>query len=193
MPTPNGTELAECRPPISRRKRVAIFITTMIVSAGLLFLASTLHVSADFWAKLFALYLVVGLPALSWLFLIRLRRKKAATRSRMKLYASLVFFECSLVASPAVDVAFAQGFDLDQLGFYFPGTFAFVRWTAALILGALVLLWVTAVFEARGWLPRQTPDTRLVPDTNSQRMVCLFLVAPSIGINQAFEFCAFFA
>jgi len=178
MATDGKNVASETPAGLSRRKRILRFAVGACVGIGICYSAA--HTSPEIWAKFFALFLLAGLPALSWASILIVRRKKGVLPPRLKLYRSVILFDWVL-AVLAFDVLMGQELDLEWVGFDFVGSGVFLGWCLALAVGSVVIVTFVHWLEARGWLRPGLRGFRLVPETRSERLACVLLLAPSVG------------
>jgi len=134
---------------------------------------------------LFAFFLLAGIPALSWVSFLIVRRGKAASSPRLKLYRSIILLDW-LLALVAFDVIMAQELDLHWVGFDFVSSGVFLAWCLALTVGSVVIAAFIHWLKARGWLRLGLRSFRLVPETRTERLVCVLLLAPSVAFCEEF-------
>lgn len=137
---------------------------------------------------LFALFLIAGVPTLSF---ETLRQRELHLVPRRLLYLSAVLSQWLLAAVCAVIVVWSPG-ALVVAGFRLCPAASFVRWTlivACIGVGGSLL---TLLAEERGWWPEETEITRLLmPVTAREKLMGLTLLAPTAGICEEFLYRGF--
>jgi membrane protease YdiL (CAAX protease family) len=164
----------------SRRTLAIVIGVSVVVSTVIFFLIDSHRLSPSAFPMLFALGLLAGLPALSYWSGVRIRRQSIPSPSRLKVYRSLVISDWAL-AIAAFCLFDTQGLPGQFLGFWWVGLGPFFAWTLAVLAGCFLVLWVALWLINRGWLPPERESDRLVPETRTERIVCVFLLAPTIG------------
>jgi uncharacterized protein len=127
---------------------------------------------------LFALFLVAGVPVLSF---ATARPARLRTVPRAVLYVSAVLSQCLLAALGAL-VVWATLPSFSMAGLRVISIRSFWHWTAALTLASFSAVAVMALLERLDWWPEESEVSRLLlPETRRERALAVLLVAPSAG------------
>jgi membrane protease YdiL (CAAX protease family) len=103
---------------------------------------------------------------------------------RRTLYYSSVVSEWVLTSIGALIIL---GTAIRVPVFKSPGWGRLMLWTALISAIALGSLAVFVVLERFDWWPRETPLVRyLMPETREEKLICLFVLAPTAGICEEF-------
>lgn len=125
--------------------------------------------------------IIVGvIPSLAWASFHQLRDGKVPPTPRLKRYRLQILGTWALGL-----LAFAVFADRDthlrNVGFNFQSNQAFFGWCLVLAVGSAAIGWLFYWLEIRGWLRPGPPDLSFFPETRSEKLACLFLVAPTVG------------
>ena len=172
---------------MSRRKKVLTFIFFFALGGTLSFLLDSHHVSQDVWVKVLVVCFLVGYPALALISLIRSRRPNFSLPPRLKIYRSAIVSNW-VFAFVVFGVIGTLDWDLDSIGFRLAPIGFLLGWTMVILLGCVVIGAVFHWFVSRGWLPPERATTWLIPGTRLERIVCLLLLAPTIGFCEELIF-----
>lgn len=136
-------------------------------------------------SALFALILVVGVPALSY---STAQNSEIQTMPRLTLYLSavcsqwiltLLGFGVTLLAAPKI---FIKGFGTMPL-------FAFLEWGTGVAAIAILALGAVISAERHSWLPQESDLVyRLVPETSREKLWAVLIVAPTAAFCEEFLF-----
>jgi membrane protease YdiL (CAAX protease family) len=139
-------------------------------------------------AVLFALLLVVGVPALSF---ATARNSEIRNLPRLNLYLSAVFSQWLLtivglgVVYLVARKVFAQGFAAMPL-------ILILEWGAGMAVAALLALSLVIWCERRGWLPREADLVYLlIPETPREKLWSVLIIAPTAAFCEEFLFRGF--
>lgn len=168
------------RRAFSRRTLGIVFGASVIFWSVFWYLVDSHRVSADAFPLIITLGILGGLPALSYWYEVRRRRQSVPSPPRLRVYRSLVFSNWALAALAFI-VLDSQGLPWRFLGFWWLGLGPFLAWTLPILAGCFAVRRVVCWLMKRGWLPPEIETVKLVPETRTERIVCLLLLAPTIG------------
>ncbi len=130
---------------------------------------------------LFALFLIVGVPVLSFL---TARRSQIRLLPRRALYFSAAMSQWILAAVGAVVVS-VTSVSFSAFGAISPRVF--VRWTFFLTAVSAAALGLVLCFERRGWWPAESDLVYLLlPETREEKLWAVLLVAPTAAFCEEF-------
>jgi membrane protease YdiL (CAAX protease family) len=136
----------------------------------------------------FALLLTVGVPVLAY---ITARRPEIHQIPRLALYLSAVISQWVLALVGAL-VVLATGRGFVGTGFRGVPIAEFLRWTLLLVIVALGALAIWLLLEHFGWWPEESDLVRLlIPETASEKVWALLLVAPTAALCEEFLYRGF--
>ncbi len=139
-------------------------------------------------AALFALFLVTGVPALSYL---TTRGSQVRTLPRLALYTSAVISQW-LLTGLGLGVVLVVARSVFSTGFGATPWFPVVRWAAVITLLALLMQAFVIIFERRGWLPKESELVLLlIPRTAREKLWSVMIVAPTAAFCEEFLFRGF--
>lgn len=137
---------------------------------------------------LFSLFLIAGVPVLSW---HSARPSELRGIPKTALYLSAVVSQWVLAAIGVVVVAVAWP-GWSKAGFRavsFPG---FVQWTLLVTVVSVLGLGLFLLLEHRGWWPEETEMVRLLmPESTREKLWALFGLAPTAGLCEEFLYRGF--
>ncbi len=132
-----------------------------------------------------AVLLLAGLPILAFRAASLIRRGKIPVLSPLKRYLlgiPWVLFPamvaCDLLFKVSPDSVFDWFDPLDRR--------ALVVWIFILVFGAAGIAWSVIGLKRAGWLPREPQSALLIPHTRAEKIVCVLVFAPVIGICEEF-------
>lgn len=165
----------------SRRTRL-LAVASGIATIGICFALGSLPVSTTSWATIYTWFVLAGIPALALVFTrTRGRTAESRRRSRVTMYCSTVIFELA-IALAAVDLLLETR-DFDWNGFRALSPYVFVAWFV-ILFGGLVALNRTSHYlrGKRGFRSFDNPAQRLIPQSRADKIVCLAVFSPLVGI-----------
>jgi membrane protease YdiL (CAAX protease family) len=128
---------------------------------------------------MFDLILVVAIPVFAWASFRQLRNGYTPPEPHRKHYRARILGAWAL-GLLVFAVYATRNTQLKSVGFDFRSINVFVGWCLLLAIGSAPIFTLFRWMGARGWLP-PSPRFTLFPENRSQRLVCLFLVAPTMG------------
>ena len=139
-------------------------------------------------AVLFALVLVVGVPALSY---SSARNSEIQRIPRLRLYLSAVLSQW-LLTLVGLGVVFLVARKVFVRGFAAMPLLPLVEWGAGIAGAALLALSLVVWCEQRGWLPREAPLVYLlIPATPRERFWAVLIISPTAAFCEEFLFRGF--
>ena len=132
---------------------------------------------------LFALLLVAGVPALSYL---TARRADIRLLPRLDLYLSAALSQW-LLAALGVLVVVTTGPGLRASGFRAVAAGPLIRWTLILMIVSLAALGLVVLLERLNWFPEEGELVRLLmPRTRREKLLAVVLLAPTAALCEEF-------
>lgn len=137
---------------------------------------------------IFALFLIAGVPALSW---HSARPAQLREVPKTALYFSAVVSQW-ILAGLGVLVAVMAWPNWFGTNFHLVAWSGFLRWTLLLTVVSVLGLGFVLLLERRGWWPEESEVVHLLmPETRREKFWALFGMAPTAGICEEFLYRGF--
>lgn len=136
----------------------------------------------------FAVFLMVGVPLLSWR---SARPEQLREIPKTALYFSAVVSQWVL-ALIGVLVIWVAGLAWQAVGLVPVAESEFLKWTAVLVLVSVAGLGLVLLLEQRGWWPKESEMVQLLlPQTSREKLWSLLGLAPTAGLCEEFLYRGF--
>ncbi|MCL5005399.1 MAG: CPBP family intramembrane metalloprotease [Acidobacteria bacterium] len=137
---------------------------------------------------IFAVFLIAGVPALSW---HSARPSRLQGIPKTALYLSAVVSQW-ILAGIGLGVVVATWPGWYKVCFHSMAPSAFLQWTVLLAVGSVLGLGFFLLLEHRGWWPEESEVVRLlVPENTRERWWALLGLAPTAGFCEEFLYRGF--
>ena len=139
-------------------------------------------------AVLFALVLVVGVPALSY---STARNSEITRMPRLGLYLSAIFSQWLLTVI-GVAVVYLAAREVFVRGFAALPWSVVLEWGVGVALAAILGLGLVVLAERRGWLPPESILVHLlVPETSHEKLWAVLIISPTAAFCEEFLYRGF--